>query len=86
MARGPDVLDVVTGVVAATLGAAAYATYKGRGVPAIGTVGALFAAAYVTAPRRKLPTAESVCPDVSGKVALVTGATSGIGVDTAGVL
>ncbi|KAL3902625.1 MAG: hypothetical protein SGARI_005748 [Bacillariaceae sp.] len=86
MARGPDALDVITGVVAAGLGAAAYATYKGKGVPAVSTVTALFAAAYFTAPRRKFPTAEAVCPDVSGKVAIVTGATSGIGVDTAGVL
>jgi NAD(P)-dependent dehydrogenase (short-subunit alcohol dehydrogenase family) len=86
MARGPDIIDIITGAVAATLSAAAYATYKGSGVRAISTVTALFAAAYWMAPRRKFPTAETVCPDVSGKVAIVTGATSGIGIDTAAVL
>jgi NAD(P)-dependent dehydrogenase (short-subunit alcohol dehydrogenase family) len=84
--RGPDPLDIITAVVVATLGAAAVATSKGHGVAAISTVTALFAAAWVTAPRRKFPTAEAVCPDVTKKIVLVTGATSGIGVDTAGVL
>ena len=87
MARGPDFLDAVTGAVAATIGAAGYASYKGHTVPALATLAALFSAAYVSAPRRKYPTAAAVCPDdVAGKVALVTGATSGIGIDTAGAL
>lgn len=83
---GLDVLDIITGVVATGLGAAAYATYRGHGVPALTTVTAIVAAAYAAAPRRTFPTAESVCGPVVGKVAVVTGATSGIGVVTAGVL
>ena len=84
--RGPDPLDIITAVVVATFGAAAVATSKGHGVAAISTITALFAAAWVTAPRRTFPTAETVCPNVTKQIVLVTGATSGIGVDTAGVL
>lgn len=87
MAKGKiDPLDVITAVVVATLGAAALATKRGHGVAAISTLTALYAAAWMTAPRRTYPTAESVCLDVSKKIIIVTGATSGIGVDTAGVL
>ena len=84
--KRPDPLDIITAVVAATFGAAAIATAKGHGVVAISTLTALVAAAWMTAPRRTFPTAEAVCPNVSSQIAIVTGATSGIGVDTAGVL
>ena len=81
-----DPLDVITGFVAATLGVAAYATMKGHAIPALSTLAALYGAAYVTAPRRKFPTASEVVPPLSNKVVIVTGATSGIGIDTAGAL
>ena len=88
MAKGGsiDPLDVITAVVVATLGAAVVATRKGHGVAALSTITALYAAVWMTAPRRSYPTAEAVCPDVSQTIVIVTGATSGIGVNTAGVL
>ena len=48
----------------------------------------LFTLAYLTAPRRRFPTAEAVSEgiDLTGKVCLVTGPTSGIGTETASVL
>jgi NAD(P)-dependent dehydrogenase (short-subunit alcohol dehydrogenase family) len=82
-----DPLDVITSVVIVTIGAATVATIKGHGIAAWSTLAALTSAAYMMAPRRTFPTAEAVCPDtVTKKIVIVTGATSGIGVDTAGVL
>ena len=84
MPRKPDVLDIITGMVAATLGGTAYACSKGYAKPALTTLGAVVASCWLAAPRRRFPTADAMTSEtVAGKVAFVTGVTSGIGVDTA---
>jgi NAD(P)-dependent dehydrogenase (short-subunit alcohol dehydrogenase family) len=83
-------MDIITGVAASAVGGWLVACVKGHALAATAILGGTTAALYLTAPARKYPTAEAVTKeytvDLSGKVALVTGATSGIGTETARVL
>jgi NAD(P)-dependent dehydrogenase (short-subunit alcohol dehydrogenase family) len=82
-----ELIDVTANTIMTTFGIAILATIMGYGVVAISTWMVLYITVYMMAPRRTFPTAEAVCPDtVAKKIVIVTGATSGIGVDTAGVL
>lgn len=84
-------MDVMTGLAATVLGGwlvACTAGSRTTAVTATALVTGILLAAYRTAPARRFPTAEAVADHVNlqGKVAVVTGATSGIGVQTARVL
>ena len=90
---GIGTLDVVTGI--AGLSAATWAYFalgKGWDPKSFATSTAIYTSMigflYAKAPSRSYPTAEQVSKDVdlTGKVALVTGVTSGIGTETARVL
>lgn len=80
-----DKLMYMLGVIAGISGAAAYVGY---GKPVAAVLSVLGTVAYFKAPRRSFPTSEVVTDgvDLTGKVAIVTGPTSGIGTDTARVL
>eukprot|EP00746_Dinoflagellata_sp_MGD_P149997 gnl/MRDRNA2_/MRDRNA2_81956_c0_seq1.p1 gnl/MRDRNA2_/MRDRNA2_81956_c0~~gnl/MRDRNA2_/MRDRNA2_81956_c0_seq1.p1 ORF type:complete len:378 (-),score=74.34 gnl/MRDRNA2_/MRDRNA2_81956_c0_seq1:19-1152(-) len=82
-----DPLDKLMVVLLVLCLAAIFASAKGYFLEAWGTLAVLFGILYVIAPRRKFPSAESVCEgiDLNGKVVMVTGPTSGIGVETARV-
>lgn len=83
-----DPLDTVMGILVAVVSACCVAAIFGYGVPAFGLLGALLVVAYVKAPSRTFPTGMEILgdSDMTGKVALVTGPTSGIGVETARAL
>jgi len=80
-----DPLDkIVTGVFAAGV----VSTVYGYGKHFVITVGALAILLKLNAPNKRFPTAEKVSEkaDLTGKVVMITGTTSGIGVETARVL
>ena len=77
-----DKVVVALGVV--TVGCAA-AAVRGTYWP-LGAFAAVLGLGWARAPRRRFPCAQDICGDVAGKVALVTGPTSGIGEETARVL
>jgi NAD(P)-dependent dehydrogenase (short-subunit alcohol dehydrogenase family) len=80
-------MDVVTVMGATVIGGWLLASVKGHALLSTALFGTTTAVLYLLAPARKFPTAEQVaCQDLTGQVALVTGATSGIGVETARVL
>lgn len=81
-------MDVITCIAGATVGGWLYAIANGKGVPVTAALGSLLGLAYLSAPARSYPTGAEITEgvDLTGKVALVTGATSGIGVETARVL
>lgn len=82
-----DPLDTVMAVLVILVLIATFASLNGYALPAWGILLVLFAILYAVAPRRKFPTAEAASAgiDLSGKVVMVTGPTSGIGVETARV-
>lgn len=86
--RAADPVDVIMGVLAIILLLTLISWYYGWGIYVTTIVAGAFAYGYTKAPRRTYPTAADIAQssDLTGKVALVTGATSGIGVDTARVL
>lgn len=83
-------LDFVALTAISTVGGWAYLCSKGgrSAMISTGILSGLCGAMYLAAPARTFPTSEQVTEgvDLTGKVAFVTGATSGIGVDTARVL
>ncbi|CAB9531707.1 Short-chain dehydrogenase TIC 32, chloroplastic [Seminavis robusta] len=88
MGRSIGPLDIITGVAGASVAGWVVACAKGHALTATAVLGSLLGLAYIRAPSRTFPTGEAVTEsvDLTGKVALVTGATSGIGVETARVL
>ena len=83
-----DPLDVLMIILAVILAISSYLAYVGYGLVVICVLGVLYLYCYYNAPSRKFPTAEEITADVdlTGKVAFVTGTTSGIGYDTAKTL
>lgn len=83
-----DPLDIIMIILLVILGLVATAFRFGYGSYASTAVALLFGLFYVKAPSRSFPTGEEVTKDVdmSGKICIVTGATSGIGEETARVL
>jgi len=81
---GDTFVKIVVGLLVGLLVAA----ILGYGLPALAFLALLFTALYFAAPARKFPTAEAVMKgvDLTSKVALITGPTSGIGIDTAKAL
>ena len=59
-----------------------FSYYFDRPVTSVCIFYTLWIAAYVAAPSRRYQTASQACRDMSGKTVMVTGCTSGIGVDT----
>ena len=59
-----------------------FSYYFDRPVTSVCIFYTLWIAAYVAAPSRRYQTASKACRDMTGKTVLVTGCTSGIGVDT----
>lgn len=85
--KASDPLDIVMGVLAVSSFLTIGAMYKGYSKAAASIWAPLLTLAYWKAPARSFPTAdEVVTKSLEGKVAIVTGATSGIGLDTARVL
>ena len=80
-----DVIMIILGVI---LALAAWAITSGYVVTTIAVLTCLYIFCYFKAPKRTFPTAEEITKgvDLTGKVALVTGTTSGIGIDTAHAL
>lgn len=78
----------MVGITGLSIAGWAYACTKGHALTASAIFGGIVSLAYVKAPSRKFPTSEKITEgiDLKGKVAVVTGATSGIGVETARVL
>jgi len=83
-----DPLDAIMAMLAAIIAVTVGSWFVGVGIYVTVIVVTLFAVAYLKAPRRTFPTAAKIAEgvDLTGKVALVTGSTSGIGVETARVL
>lgn len=83
-----DTLDKLMAILAVILAITAWAIVSGYGAITVTVVAVLFGWGYYKAPRRKFPTAEQVMEgaDLKGSVVIVTGATSGIGIDTARTL
>lgn len=81
-------LDYITGIAFITIGSWAFACIKGYPIIATSILGTTLGLAYLNAPSRFYPTSEQITEnvDLTGKVAVVTGATSGIGIETARVL
>jgi NAD(P)-dependent dehydrogenase (short-subunit alcohol dehydrogenase family) len=81
-------MDVVCVIGATAIGGWLLGSVKGHAAVSTAIFGTTTAILYLLAPARKFPTAEQVASgtDLTGQVALVTGATSGIGVETARVL
>ena len=81
-------MDVIAGMAGLTVAGYALAVSKGHGLPATAILGSMFGLMYMKAPARKFPTGEDITEGVNmkGKTVLVTGATSGIGIDTARIL
>lgn len=83
-----DPLDTIMIVLAVVLIIAAILSVMGYFVYVVIVLSSLFGLAWIKAPARKHPTAEEVSKhaNLEGKVALVTGSTAGIGIETARVL
>jgi len=75
-------------ILAVILTICSYLAYIGYGLIVLFVLGLLYLYCYYNAPSRKFPTAEEITAgvDLTGKVAFVTGTTSGIGYDTAKTL
>jgi NAD(P)-dependent dehydrogenase (short-subunit alcohol dehydrogenase family) len=83
-----DPLDTVMVVVIGVVGACFLAAKLGYGLPAFSLLAVLIIIAYAKAPSRTYPTGMDILgsSSLSGKVVLVTGPTSGIGIETARAL
>jgi retinol dehydrogenase 12 len=84
-----DPLNTFMGILGTLGSLSAVGTYFGYGKYIAGVLVPLTALAYMKAPSRSFPTADSIVDssmDLSGKVAIVTGPTSGIGTETARIL
>lgn len=83
-----DPLDKVMIALGVVGGLSAAGAAAGYGVPIAVGLGLLGSLAYYKAPARSFPTAESIADgvDLTGRVVIVTGPTSGIGIETARVL
>jgi NAD(P)-dependent dehydrogenase (short-subunit alcohol dehydrogenase family) len=64
------------------LGLGIFSYYFDRPITSVCIFYTLWIAAYVAAPSRRYQTASKACRDMTGKTVMVTGCTSGIGVDT----
>eukprot|EP00980_Cylindrotheca_fusiformis_P001077 scaffold302_cov106-Cylindrotheca_fusiformis.AAC.2 len=83
-------LDYVAFTALSSVAGWAYMCTKGQRSAMIstGVFVSLYGILYMVAPSRRFPTGEDVTEgiDLTGRIAIVTGATSGIGIDTARVL
>jgi NAD(P)-dependent dehydrogenase (short-subunit alcohol dehydrogenase family) len=83
-----DPLNILMAILAIVLVITAWAVMSGYGMIAVPVLAGLIAWAYYKSPRRTFPTAEQVMKgvDLKGYNVMVTGPTSGIGIDTARAL
>jgi len=78
-----DPLNVVMRALGALcVGLGAFSYYFDRPITSVCIFYGLWATAYAAAPSRRYQTASQSCRDMTGKIVMVTGCTSGIGVDT----
>lgn len=83
-----DPLDILMIILAVILTLAGYCIYIGYALIVVCVLGSFVAYCFYNAPARTFPTAEEITDvvDLTGKIAFVSGTTSGIGIDTAHIL
>lgn len=78
-----DALNVVLrGVGVMCMGFSIFSYYFDRPITSVVIFYVLWVTAYAAAPSRRYNTASKACRDMTGKIVMVTGCTSGIGIDT----